>query len=104
MSERIIIIGTSALARVLAAEFTHRHPGRYSFLGVIGESREAEAEAEDFGGPWLGTLEDLKRILSDRAPDSVVVAPDENYGHLPADLLVEIQADRHLVVEAGTEA
>ncbi|MGE5624355.1 MAG: sugar transferase [Bacillota bacterium] len=102
MTERVIILGTGMLAREIAAECLRRGPGRYQVLGVISEAKDADLGG--FACPHLGTVEDLQCILADWSPERIVVAPDEQHGNLPADLLVESQADSKLVVESGVEA
>jgi len=102
MSERIILLGTSTLARALAAEFAHRGSVRHTVLGVISEGEDVEWDG--FGCPHLGTLADLRRTLAKHRPGRIILALEEKYGHLPADLLLEIQADLNLMVETGVEA
>lgn len=102
MSERIILLGTSTLARALLAEFARRGSAHHAVLGVISEAQGAESDG--FGCPHLGTLVDLQRILAEQRPERIIVALEERYGHLSADLLLEIQAGLNLVVETGVEA
>ena len=102
MSERIILLGTSALARALAAEYAHRGSAHRAMLGVISEAQDAKPGG--FGCPHLGTLVDLQRILAEQRPERIIVALEERHGHLSADLLLEIQAGLNLVVETGVEA
>ena len=102
MPERIVILGTSTLAGVLAAEFARRGLAHHTVLGVISEAVDADLDA--FDCPHLGTLADLQRILAEQRPGRIIVALEERYGHLPADLLLEIQAGLNLSVETGVEA
>ena len=102
MTERILLLGTAPLARKLVTELSGRAPGRYAVLGVISEARGVDFDG--FDCPCLGTLEDLQQILADQAPGRIIVAMKEQYGHLPADRLVETQAGRNLVVETGVDA
>jgi len=101
MSERIVLLGTSTLARALVAEFARRGSAHPAVLGVISEAQGAELDG--FGCPHLGTLADLRHILAEQRPGRIVVALEEQYEHLPADLLLEIQAGLNLVVENGVE-
>ena len=102
MSERIILLGTSALAHELVAEFARRGSAHHAMLGVISEAQDADLDG--FGCPHLGTLVDLQRILAEQRPERIIVALEERYGHLSADLLLEIQAGLNLIVETGVEA
>ena len=102
MSERIIILGTSNLARALMTEFARRGSVHPAVVGVISET--LDMGLDDFGCPHLGTLADLRGILAEQRPGRIIVALEEHYGHVPADLLLEIQADLNLQVETGVEA
>ena len=102
MPERIILLGTSTLARALSAEFARRSTARHSVVGVISEIQDADLRG--FDCLHLGTLADLRCILAKQRPGRIIVALEERYGHLPADLLLEIQVGLNLVVETGVEA
>lgn len=101
MSERIAILGTSVLAHKLALEFQARRGRHAELCGVITESRDVELP---FDCRRLGALSELKQILSKQQLDRVIVATDEQYGQLGAELLVEMQAIRDLEVETGLDA
>ncbi|HSN18156.1 MAG TPA: sugar transferase [Gammaproteobacteria bacterium] len=95
-----MLLGTGSLAYKLAAELRARPKG-CMLCGVIAESPDAEV---DMGCPHLGSLQDLQDILSEHRPDRVVVAMEEQYAHLGADLLVDLQACGDLDVETGVDA
>ena len=101
MADRIIILGTGQLARRIAEELSAQPAGRVQLCGVISES---PAIGPRFPATWLGALSELSSILTERKPDRVIVAVEERYGHLSADLLVDIQAVHHIEVEAGLDA
>jgi lipopolysaccharide/colanic/teichoic acid biosynthesis glycosyltransferase len=100
MAERVIILGTGPVAARVAAELA-MHPDAGALFGVIVEAPKVEPE---FDCLVLGALPDLRRILTEQRPDRVVVAMRDEYRPLSADLLVEIQAYRGLVVETGMDA
>jgi len=102
MPERIVILGTSPLAHELVMEFERHGFAHNTVLGVISEAQDAELDG--FGCPHLGSLVDLRCILAEQRPGRIIVALEEKYGHLPADLLLEIQASLNLLVETGVEA
>jgi exopolysaccharide biosynthesis polyprenyl glycosylphosphotransferase len=99
MSERVAILGTGSLAYKLVLEYCAR-PGA-EFYGVITESRDVDPP---FDCRRLGALSELKQILSKGELDRVIVAMEEQYGHLSADLLLEMQAIRDIEVETGLDA
>ncbi len=100
MADSVVILGTSPLAVRIAAEI-HGRAGRETLSGVISEVPGVRPE---FECQHLGSLPDLQRILAGLRPDRVIVAMEEQYGQLSADLLVEIQAGRNLTVETGMDA
>jgi exopolysaccharide biosynthesis polyprenyl glycosylphosphotransferase len=102
MSERILILGTSPLAVSLAAEIRRRARSGMRLLGVIGENRNTGPAHPDC--PVLGSLEDMSSLISEHAPDRVIVALAEQRGLLLADRLVETQVHQRIAVETGTEA
>ncbi|MFI4967235.1 MAG: sugar transferase [Gammaproteobacteria bacterium] len=101
MSERVAILGTGSLAYKLVLEFCARKGGHARLCGVITEGRDVEPP---FDCRRLGALSELKQILSKERLDRVIVATDEQYGHLGGELLVEMQAIRDLEVETGLDA
>jgi len=68
--ERLLIVGTSPLARLVIEEVA-RHPHRFSLVGVV----------ED------GT--DLDRLIAARRPDRIVVAFADRRGRMPRSRLIE---------------
>lgn len=103
MTERVLILGTSQLARNLASKIQRGAYRRMSLIGAIGEGQDAdEAAAPDFA--VLGSLEDLSQLVSVHNPDRIIVALSERRGHLLADRLVESQVHGQVVVETGVEA
>jgi lipopolysaccharide/colanic/teichoic acid biosynthesis glycosyltransferase len=68
--ERLLIVGTSPLARLVIEEVA-RHPHRFSLVGVV----------ED------GT--DLDRLIAARRPDRIVVAFADRRGRMPLSRLIE---------------
>src|SRR6185503_14012167 len=99
MAERTVILDTGPFAARVAATLRAREDE--VLLGVIAETRAVKPE---FDSPVLGALADLQRILAKARPGRVVVAMQEQYTHLSADALVEMQAYRDLTVETGLDA
>jgi exopolysaccharide biosynthesis polyprenyl glycosylphosphotransferase len=101
MAERVIILGTGPLAQRIVEEMLAQPSGGVELCGAISES---PASRPQFPCAWLGALPELSSILAERRPDRVIVAVEERYGHLSADLLVDIQAVHDMEVEAGLDA
>ena len=102
MTERVLILGTSQLARNLASKIQSGAYRRISLIGAIREGQDSDEAAPDF--TVLGSLEDLSQLVSDHKPDRIIVALSERRGHLLADRLVESQVQGQIVVETGVEA
>jgi len=81
--ERLLIVGTSPLARLVVEEIARR-PHRYALVGV----------AED------GV--DLDRLVAERQPDRIVVGFADRRGRLPLSRLIESRA-RGIRVEDAVE-
>jgi len=71
--ERLLIVGTSPLARLVIEEIARR-PHRYALVGVVEDGS------------------DLDRLVAARRPDRIVVAFADRRGRLPLSRLVESRA------------
>ena len=83
VGERLVIVGTSPLARLVVEEIARR-PRRYALVGV----------AEDGA--------DLDRLVAERQPDRIVVGFADRRGRLPLSRLIESRA-RGIWVEDAVE-
>jgi exopolysaccharide biosynthesis polyprenyl glycosylphosphotransferase len=101
MAERTVILGTGPLARRIAEEMSAQPEGGANLCGVISESPGIRPQ---FQAAWLGSLPELSAILAEHKPERVIVAVEEDYGHLSADLLVDLQALHDMDVESGLDA
>jgi exopolysaccharide biosynthesis polyprenyl glycosylphosphotransferase len=72
-TERLLIVGTSPLARLVIEEIA-RHPNRYVLVGVVEDGL------------------DLDRLIAARRPSRIVVAFADRRGRLPLSRLVESRA------------
>src|SRR5689334_20469144 len=97
-TERVLIIGTSPLARQLVDEFAARG-GREQLVGIVDDLEASEAlTAARVAGP----LARLGPIVADLQPDRIVVALSDRRGRLPMRALLEARV-RGIVVEDGVE-
>ena len=101
MAERTIILGTGQLARRIAEEIAAQADGAAELCGVISEHPRMGPQ---FTATWLGSLPELSAILAEHRPERIIVAVEEEYGHLSADLLVDLQALHDMDVESGLDA
>jgi exopolysaccharide biosynthesis polyprenyl glycosylphosphotransferase len=98
-AERVLIIGTSALARQLVEKFAGAGTGRQRLAGIIDDLGERDVlNATRLAGP----LARLGAIITDLRPDRIVVALADRRGRLPMSALLEARV-RGVVVEDGVE-
>lgn len=101
LGERILIVGTDALAQDVAREAMLRRDLGYKVVGFVTESLDREGQGE-LSHAVLGVVQDLYRLVDDLAIDRVVVALEDRRGHLPVDQLLKIRLEGGSVIEEGT--
>jgi exopolysaccharide biosynthesis polyprenyl glycosylphosphotransferase len=69
----LLIVGGGARGRQFAMQVTRRHDLGYKLVGFV-DSNPEFAGRELAGAPWLGSVEDLPRIIADTVIDEVAVA------------------------------
>jgi exopolysaccharide biosynthesis polyprenyl glycosylphosphotransferase len=99
--KRILILGTTPLAKELMEMIKSRPYGRYEIVGVVAES--AAAAAESFPYPLLGIADDLERIVHQQRPDRIVVAMGERRKRLPIRQLVKERIRGRITIEDGSD-
>ena len=98
--ERVLILGTSPLARKLIEEIEAQPHRRYTVVGVVDDGTGLrEPPFRYFLG---GLLEQLGKIVDLVRPHRIIVAPTEGRGRLPVSQLLEART-RGIVVEDGVE-
>ena len=96
--ERVLILGTSALARELIREMQARG-SRWTIVGVIPEVRSFQSASPY---PVMGCLEEVGLVVDKVRPHRIVVALDERRGRLPVASLLDSRV-RGVAVEQGVE-
>ena len=99
--DRVLILGTGALAPQIIREIEAGHSCRATIVGVV-DDRQSSRPAE-FSYPVCGALEHLDRIVKEIRPDRIVVTLAERRGRLPVSRLLEARM-QGIVVEDGVEA
>jgi exopolysaccharide biosynthesis polyprenyl glycosylphosphotransferase len=98
--DRVLILGTGALARQLIEEIEARPDCRLAIVGVV---NDAQSPGTTTSSPSVrGTLEHLDQIVREVRPDRIVVALAERRGRLPVRQLLEARM-RGIIVEDGVE-
>ncbi len=101
LGERLLIVGSDALAVRVAREAMERRDLGYKVVGFIAEDRGL------IGKPLLnpkvlGVVGDLSRIVEEQHIDRVVVALQDRRGRMPVDQLLEIRLQGRAAIEEGS--
>jgi len=99
-ADRVLILGTGALARTLIQEIELRPHYRYSIVGVVDEGAGDGTGLSPY--PFLGPLERLDKIIEDVKPDRLIVALAERRGRMPMRQLLDAEAGG-VIVEDGLQ-
>jgi exopolysaccharide biosynthesis polyprenyl glycosylphosphotransferase len=97
--KRILILGTSSVARELVETISSRPHGRYEIIGAIAES--ASAAEKPFPCAVLGTVADMELIVRQQNPERIVVALAERRGCLPVRQLIKERIRGKALIEDG---
>ena len=98
--ERVLILGTGALARQLIEEIEARPGCRLAIVGVLNDAQSPGTATSSYS--VRGTLEHLDQIVREVRPDRIVVALAERRGRLPVRQLLEARM-QGIIVEDGVE-
>jgi exopolysaccharide biosynthesis polyprenyl glycosylphosphotransferase len=107
LAERVLILGTSPLARKIAQEIESAPHLRYSIVGIVDDS--ANTVTDPLGAPphsmypIVGPLGHGTKIIEELRPDRIVVALQERRGRLPISDLLNSWVTG-ILVEDGIEA
>jgi exopolysaccharide biosynthesis polyprenyl glycosylphosphotransferase len=97
-TQRVLIIGDSALAGELARNIRTRSDLALRLVGVLTTPGDGGAA----GGPYLGTYEDVGAVVRRYRPDRIVVAMPDRRGRLPVSQLLACRV-RGVRIEEGTQ-
>ena len=98
--ERVLILGTSPLARKLAQGIEARPDAGYTIVGVVDDG--AGSEGTVAGYPLYGPLARLAKIIDDVRPGRIIVTMAERRGRLPVDELLQGRVGG-ILVEDGVD-
>jgi len=96
-ADRVLILGTGALARKLVEEIEAQPHYRYQIVGVTDEGQAGIEEPMKY--PLLGPVERLDKIAAEVQADRIIVALSERRGRMPMRQLLEAEAHGILVEE-----
>jgi exopolysaccharide biosynthesis polyprenyl glycosylphosphotransferase len=97
-SERVLFVGSSALAGEVAREIDARADARWRVLGLVANRRSGQ----HFGlGPWLGGLEELGEIVAATCPTRIVLGPANRRRRAAEHILLDARLAGILVEDAA---
>jgi exopolysaccharide biosynthesis polyprenyl glycosylphosphotransferase len=82
---RVLVVGSGGCASEVLAELRRGDRAPFTMLGLVGEDRDAQAEAV----PRLGSFDDLSRIVEEHRPD-IVILTDERVSSWAMDPLLDL--------------
>ncbi len=97
--ERILLVGSAAAVGDLAREIKNRPDLPIELLGTVSE---LEGQTAIEGLKDLGTLSHLESIITETAPDRLIVALKERRQQLPINMLLKKRMQGLLIEEAST--
>jgi exopolysaccharide biosynthesis polyprenyl glycosylphosphotransferase len=94
--ERVLVLGSGPMASKLVEEIEAARPQRYEIAGIIDDQTpDADSPLARY---WLGTCEELPRIVREVQPACIVLAAADRRSRLPLQSLLESRV-RGIVVE-----
>jgi sugar transferase (PEP-CTERM system associated) len=100
LRERVLILGTGTVARMLARQIHAQREFDYHVIGAVSERPDAERLAPHC--PILGAAEDLRDIIQRYGIDRVVVSLADRRGSLPVQHLLDAKLTGIRVEDAAT--
>jgi sugar transferase (PEP-CTERM system associated) len=97
LEERILIIGTGQIARMIAQQIGTQQDFAYRLVGFVEESDDAPIVRQH---DILGTASELDRIVADRRVDRIVVGLSDRRGRLPIEQLLRAKVSGVRVEDA----
>jgi sugar transferase (PEP-CTERM system associated) len=100
LDQRVLLVGTGPVARLVARQIRAQHDFAYHIVGCVTESSDAETEGLDM--PLLGTSADVSLLVMRHQIDRVVVSLSDRRGHLPIQELLRAKLSGVRIEDAAT--
>ncbi|HUK36824.1 MAG TPA: TIGR03013 family XrtA/PEP-CTERM system glycosyltransferase [Vicinamibacterales bacterium] len=102
LEERVLIVGTGSIARLIAWQIQNQHDFAYRIVGYLAESSEVDVDPDDLRLPLLGSAVDVARLSSLHEINRVVIAISDRRGHLPIQELLRAKLSGVRIEDAAT--
>jgi sugar transferase (PEP-CTERM system associated) len=100
LAERVLIVGSGPVARVVADQIRGQHDFAYRLVGMLDEP--AARSTDSPGVPVLGTVADLPRVIALHDVNRVVVSLADRRGCFPSRELLQAKLSGVRVEDAAT--
>jgi len=100
LEQRVLIVGTGPIARLVARQINAQHDFGYHIVGCVTESSDADTDGLDM--PLLGTAADVSLLVLRHQVDRVVVSLSDRRGHLPIQELLRAKLSGVRIEDAAT--
>jgi len=100
LEQRVLLVGTGPVARLVARQIRAQHDFAYHIVGCVTESSDAETEGLDM--PLLGTSADVSLLVMRHQIDRVVVSLSDRRGRLPIQELLRAKLSGVRIEDAAT--
>jgi sugar transferase (PEP-CTERM system associated) len=100
LEQRVLILGTGPIARLVARQIRSQHDFAYHIVGCVTELHDAEVEELDM--PLLGTSADVSLLVLRHQIDRVIVSLSDRRGHLPIQELLRAKLSGVRIEDAAT--
>ena len=101
LAERVLILGTDALAVNLAREVLQRRETGYEVVGFVGDDPQLVGQSL-INPRVVGLMDELESLVLHHRPDRIVVAMSDRRGRLPLDLLLKLKVRDEISVEESS--
>ena len=98
LEERVLIVGTGPIARMIAREMQNRHEFGYRVVGFVNEQHGALL----FDRSVIGAAEDIPHLVQTQQIDRIVVGMSDRRGCLPTSELLTAKLSGARVEDATT--
>jgi sugar transferase (PEP-CTERM system associated) len=100
LEERVLVVGSGQLARIVASQIRNQHDFAYRVVGFV---EEADANPDAIAvAPVVGTPSELPGIIRSHRVDRIVVSLSDRRGRLPLNELLQAKLAGVRVEDAAT--